>query len=405
MDTFVKRIITICVSLFLISYVGYQCVQVFYNPVKTEIVYSASEYETVDTEGITIRNETVLTEKKNGYLFYTIENGSRVSKNGVIAKVFPTEEDSRSQQQLDRLIQSLNQLKEIQSQGTTGKVNLDAIDKQIDQVLSSLAVSVNQPVLKDMNHWQSKLLALMNKKQITIGKASSFESRINSLTDLKNQLISSFSAATSSVKSPVAGYFVNKIDGFEDRFEFNNVKSLSADKLHGALAAEPNKAVKDVIGKIVGDYKWYLACIIPSAEAGELRQGAKPDLLLPFVTDEVIPSEVVAVNRDKDGSVVVIFECSYMSSELSYIRRESVQIRLKRYEGLRIPSNRIITNDKDEQGVYTLAGDTVAFKKVEILYAQPEFVICKQTDDKTYLQLYDDIIVEGKGIYDGKTVR
>ena len=405
MDTFVKRIITICVSLFLISYVGYQCVQGFYNPVKTEIVYSASEYETVDTEGITIRNETVLTEKKNGYLFYTIENGSRVSKNGVIAKVFPTEEDSRSQQQLDRLIQSLNQLKEIQSQGTTGKVNLDAIDKQIDQVLSSLAVSVNQPVLKDMNHWQSKLLALMNKKQITIGKASSFESRINSLTDLKNQLISSFSAATSSEKSPVAGYFVNKIDGFEDRFEFNNVKSLTADKLCGALAAEPNKAVKDVIGKIVGDYKWYLACIIPSAEAGELRQGAKPDLLLPFVTDEVIPSEVVAVNRDKDGSVVVIFECSYMSSELSSIRRESVQIRLKRYEGLRIPSNRIITNDKDEQGVYTLAGDTVAFKKVEILYAQPEFVICKQTDDKTYLQLYDDIIVEGKGIYDGKTVR
>ena len=52
MDTFIKRIITISLSLFLISYVIYQCVQVFYNPVKTETVYSSSEYKIIDAEGL-----------------------------------------------------------------------------------------------------------------------------------------------------------------------------------------------------------------------------------------------------------------------------------------------------------------------------------------------------------------
>ena len=51
MEPFIKRIVTVVVSLFLITYVGYQAFQVLYNPVKTETVYSYSVYDTVDAEG------------------------------------------------------------------------------------------------------------------------------------------------------------------------------------------------------------------------------------------------------------------------------------------------------------------------------------------------------------------
>ncbi len=405
MDTFVKRIITLCISLFLIAYVGYQAFQVLYNPVKTETVYNASVYDTLDAEGITIRNEKLISGEKNGYLYYTIENGSRVSKNGTIAEVYPTQADSRSQLQLDRLTENIAQLKEIQSQGTAGRVNLDVIDKQISQTIIELAVGVNTPNLKDMDLWQSKLLVLMNKRQVTVGKTVSFESRINSLTQLKNQLVSLYSVATSSIKSPVAGYFVSRIDGFENITDYNKVKTLSTKELQALLNTPPKVVNSDLIGKVVGDYKWYLACVIPAADAAQVRLGTKPDILLPFVSDETIPAEVVAANRDQSGNVAVVFECSYMSSQLSSIRRESVQIRLRKYEGLRVSSDSIITNEKGEQGVYVINGDTVVFRKVEILHALPGYVICKETDKKGYLELYDDIVVEGKGLYDGKMVR
>lgn len=405
MDTFIKRIITVCVSLFLIAYVIYQVFQVFYNPVRTETVYFASEYKTLDAQGVTVRNETLITGKKNGYLFYTVDNGSRVSRGGTIAKVFPTEADSRSQQQLDRLTKDIEQLKAIQSQGTAGRVNLDVLDKQIRRVIGELTTGIHSPSIRGMDEWQSRLLALMNKRQVTIGKAVSFESRINALTALKNQLVSSYSVATSSVESPVAGYFVSKTDGFEKSVNFDNVKLLTTEDINKALNTRPAKSDSNVTGKVVGDYKWYLACVLPAEDAGELRQGAKPEILLPFVSDEVIPAEVVAANRDTNGNVAIIFECSYMSSELSSIRCESVQIRMKRYEGLRVPSSSIITNDRDEQGVYTLVGDTVTFRKVETLLIKPDYVICREKNQEGYLRLYDDIVVEGKGIYDGKTVR
>lgn len=403
MDNFIKRVITVCVSLFLIAYVGYQCYRAFYNPVKTEQVSVAEVYETIDTEGITVRNETLIKGNKKGYLFYTVENGSRVSKNGTVAKVYPTEADCRSQRQLDKLTREIERLKEIQSQGAAGKVNLEVIDKQIKNTVCELTAGVHSPVIKNLDDMQSKIIELLNKRQITVGHAPNFESRINALNELKNQIVSSFSVATASYKSPVSGYFVGKADGFENSIDYNKVEKITVDDLRRLSSGSPS-VDKNIIGKVVGDYKWYLACIVPASKAGELRQGAKPDLLLPFVTDAVIPSSVVAVNRSSGDQVAVVFECSYMSSELSSIRHESVQIRLRRYEGLRVPSDCIFTNSENRQGVYILSGGKVEFRRVEILYAMPDYVICKQTGKKGYLEMYDDVIVGGKGLYDGKTV-
>ena len=71
MNAFVKRQLTVLGALFLLVYVGYQGYQVLYSPIRTETVYSQSMYETVDTRGFTVRNETPITGSASGYLFYS----------------------------------------------------------------------------------------------------------------------------------------------------------------------------------------------------------------------------------------------------------------------------------------------------------------------------------------------
>ena len=107
-------------------------------------------------------------------------------------------------------------------------VNLDVIDKQIKQCINSLTASVNQPVIKDLDELRSRLLALMNRRHALTGKSSGFEERIKSLTNTKNKLASSFSPATSTVKSPIAGYFVSKTDGFENYIDAQIVELTTA---------------------------------------------------------------------------------------------------------------------------------------------------------------------------------
>ena len=59
-----------------------------------------------------------------------------------------------------------------------------------------------------------------------------------------------------------------------------------------------------------------------------------------------------------------------------------------------------------QAGVYIRSGNVVAFRKIEQEYSEPaDYVICKETDESGWLHLYDDVIVGGRGLYDGKIIR
>ena len=47
----------------------------------------------------------------------------------------------------------------------------------------------------------------------------------------------------------------------------------------------------------------------------------------------------------------------------------------------------------------------VKFVEVNVIYSDDDYMICeKQTDDEKVLRLYDEVIVKGKNLYDGKIV-
>ena len=86
-------------------------------------------------------------------------------------------------------------------------------------------------------------------------------------------------------------------------------------------------------------------------------------------------------------------------------RRETIQIRLKEYTGLRVASSAVRVVD-GVRGVYVLSGIAAKFKPVNILYSNANFTICEtDTTKSSSLKLYDEVIVEGKDLYDGKMVK
>ena len=55
--------------------------------------------------------------------------------------------------------------------------------------------------------------------------------------------------------------------------------------------------------------------------------------------------------------------------------------------------------------MYIRVGNTVVFRKIEQEYnADPTYSLCRQVDKEGYLKLYDDVILGGKGLYDGKII-
>lgn len=406
MDTFLKRLITVLVALFLLVYVGFQAYQILNTTIEVETVGSYKVYETIETKGVAIRNETVVSQGADGYLFYTTENGGRVAKNGSIARVFPSENDAFLQQQLDLLDEEIETLRAINAQGTSDRANLSGINKQISRAWMAAVEGAQSPAFLNMPELRSDLLALLNKQQITIGRVENFNDRLAALTSARDALAGSFSKSTSEIRSPIAGYFVSRIDGYESMLTVEQAADMTPEDVSRALT-EPAAGAASGIGKVVGDYEWYLACVLPVEQASQIKEGTELTVRLPFVLNQAIPVRVTATNKDREGQVAVIFESSQMSKELSSIRIEQVQIQLKEYEGLRVPDEAIQFNDNQETGVYVRVGNALVFKRIKVLYhsEHDRYSICEQTDESGYLKLYDNIVVGGKDLYDGKIIR
>lgn len=412
MEPFFRRLLTAVFALFLIGYVAYQGFQIVYNPIQLETAVEYRVYDTIDTDGITVRNETLIPGEADGYLYYQTENGGRISKGGVIAQVFASEADALTQKKLNSLEEELQKLTEINNQGTANKANLELITKQMDRTVMEMVQDIHHSSLDAVTENEQTLLSLFNKYQITIGKVEDFTSRISALTEQKTSLSTSYQAATSTIQAPVAGYFVSEVDGWEQALDYSKALNFTVSDIAGALEKEAaSDAGSGYVGKMVGDYEWYLVCIVPTAQADSLQTGTELTVKMPFVSDDAVPVKVAAVNRDREGQAAVIFECSYMSSSLSSIRKEPIQIQKTLYEGIRVPQKAVAFGENGERGVYVQVGNTAVFKQIEIIYSDTDYIICADRGGESvgegeapYLQLYDDVIVEGKGLYNGKII-
>ena len=66
---------------------------------------------------------------------------------------------------------------------------------------------------------------------------------------------------------------------------------------------------------------------------------------------------------------------------------------------------------KEVNGVYVMLGSEIVFRLIVPLYSTSTYVICDPNPDEDELmtsetvQLYDEIVVEGTDLYDGKVVK
>ena len=76
------------------------------------------------------------------------------------------------------------------------------------------------------------------------------------------------------------------------------------------------------------------------------------------------------------------------------------------YEGLKVPKEAVRVDEEGNLGVYVITGMYSEFKKIDVLYETEDYYIV-DTDPTTTksLLVYDFIIVNGKGLANGKVIK
>ncbi len=392
------------VAAFVLIFVVYQVYASVYNPLTTESASYTSTYSAQPIEGIVIRNETVVENSVSGIYSYEVQEGGRVSKGGTIAKVYQTEAQAQARVTIAELDDRIRILEETQSYNDDKAADLDLINAKLRESFIQMVDIGKNGKYSNYTPVSDELLRLMNRKQIVTGEAQQFTAKIAELKAQRDILNESYPESANAIKSPHAGYFIYNIDGGENADLYTNLDSITPSVLQNYIQSI-NVTASSSVGKVVSDFEWYIAANIPFEFSYEITQGQKMRLKTGLSTVPELDVVVKSINRQEAGKeAVVVFSCKTMNSELAAMRIQKMEIITASYEGLRIPSDAIRIQD-NVRGVYVLAGTQAVFKPINVVYSYGKYSICEQQNSVSgALRLYDEVIVKGKNLYDGKII-
>ena len=395
------------------------------NELTTEIAVKYDYSESISADAVIIREETIVNNNvADGVEYYIVNDGDKVAVGSTVAKVFADETDAlfyNKTQEIDEKIAVLESLNTPYDNVSTDS----AVDAQIYLNICSLLDAVNDCNFKDRDTAAESLVYSINQRQRIVGTVSDFNPQIQALQQEKAKYTEAGSGYIAEIKAPKAGYFVADVDGFENVFDYDNVKDITVDDF--AKTYVPENISDTAIGKIVSGLDWFIVCKLSADDALSLSHSESyPEIIFNSATDEPVPVDLVALNQpSKQSDAVAVFKCNYMNSTLSSLRHESIQIIINSFEGVRLSKDalhddyvQVVDNEGEEtgetarvQGVYILHGSELMFREVSVIYAGSDFVIVDINPDSAILKsgktiiINDEVVIEGDDLYDGKIIK
>lgn len=407
----VVHIATIAVAAAALAYLGYHFFEGFSADIETEYATLVTDSDVVPLDAYIMRSESVIfaASATSGHsVGYVFSDGTKVHGGQVVANIYTGDGSSdEAIVDLDRRIDLLES-----SNLTDGMTSSDTyvIDSKIQNYYYLIHQSTLLGNYSNLTKRRDELLTLINKRRILTGVTTGYSDRIESLTAERALLSAGQDTISESVEAPYAGYFYSTTDGYESTFSASKVESLTLAEFDKMLSSQPTRYSDRAVGKMVSDFNWYIVCETTRDSLRYFTKGYSYYVNFPYNDDISIKmtlSNVVSeVGSDR---VLLVLETERIPEDFSFRRMQPVEIVRSSYTGYRVPISAARLVD-GKQGVYIMIGNTIEFREIDILLEMDGYYIVAEQDpvnDPDYaskLGLYDQIVVSGKNLYDGKLI-
>ena len=406
-------------------YVGYQALQVLFPPNTYETALLATVSDAVDADGVLLFDEVYV--PGSGTLGYLAADGERVSAGTAVAEIYSSPQQAALRQQLTSLNDQVELLQ--RSQNTTA-TQLDLLKKERASALYDLMDALDSSSYEDTEQGEENYILAQNKLWVITGEVSDFSSQIAALTEQSAQVQAQLGEPT-QITAPQTGYFIRSSAAGRLNAGAEDILALDAAGLQAYLNSDPELPLDGCVGKVVSGFAWQYVGLC-SAKEGEklLGDNGKPltrsvKIKFPGQMETPLKATVAEVSIDEaSGLARFVITCEIINGDVLRLSRANAQIIVGETTGLRIPSEAIhyLKEDGTESetqgenyipGVYVKYGNLARFCKIDPvdndhpLVTDGDYrIIMPSSTDKTKtvseVRLYDEIIVFGQNLYDGK---
>ncbi len=408
--------LTILIAL-LILYTVYHVMYGIADNVDTTPAGLVEQRTSVVLEGVIFREEEGITTKNKGDMRPYYYDGERVSVDAAVASVYTKSVNTDLNAKIAELEEKLDILKQSNVSGLVSVVDIEKIKADVDTLYSTMMLAVSTGDLLRASRAEKEMLIAMNKLAIYEGKVKNYNDDISKIENELDTLYDSFVGEREYIFADKGGYFYHSLDGYEDILTQDVLASLTAEKLDELIASVKKTPTREssYTAKFVYNNVWSIAVLCDRGSASLLEEGKIYNAVLFDVRERELDLKLQSIKDNGGESVVLVFTCSDMPEGFDFTRYQEFRLDISSIEGYRVPKEALVTvTDKttgeEKIGVYTVNASVVSFKRVEIIgESEGYYVVAKYDRSKDnyreYLNINDLIVLDVKGMYDGKTLK
>lgn len=212
---------------------------------------------------------------------------------------------------------------------------------------------------------------------------------------LKNgEKISKNTQIADGLLAPEAGILIKSLDGYENKYNRNNIKDITINELE--KAKDSKEKLHGI--KIINNSQWYICAFIK--ENIEFKKGTFKEINL---ANGTYSGQIIDVFSKNEGKLIV-FRVKDDLDAANMNRAFSGNIIRTKYNGIIIPSEALVKYD-NVTGVFLKHNGYAEFKRIEVLFQGKEKAVISTKNEKYSITENDDIILNPKRIKDGMKVK
>lgn len=428
----------VIVSVVIILFARHHIVKDFEDKVETQPAVLDDFNEALTVDAYILRREEVLYSSSTGVVNYLVDDGEKVAVGDEVADIYRSGNGSVREriEAIDARIASLERVENSAKYLSVSDIN------KIDTIIENLIISASRETSKNgfvsASSLAEEILFRMNLRQLLTGEKESFTDELAALRAERAAAVAGLTDVAETVDTDVSAYYFYEVDGYETAFAFDDIDSLSYSDVKAMMSAQPTLLSGKEAGKLVLDYTWYALLPTDAETAAYFETGKSYDLDFSASGKTVsMTLKSVLVDTDRTSGVAcLVFSSTVMPEDFDYMRMQPVSVNVKEYEGYKLPLGAVRIVDYDGvpvEGVYILYGNTVRFRRIDIILSQDGYVLCRPaeaTEDEDdgifdfpmvgeteteppetalyetvpFLELYDLVIISAKELYDGKII-
>lgn len=347
-----NRIVILLFSLAIVGYFAGAAWKGLRDPYPTVQAYAYSVDDTLEATGYLVREERVLSGS-GGIVRLLPAEGEKVAAGTTVALLYANEEALERSQRLETLEEEAEQLSSViaaageLTQGETGRRVTDAmvelhsaVEKgdftRLESQVSTFKTAVYQQAQRYGD--AGDLAAALSSVEAEIAAL-----RLQTAQDEQRMILLQPEGAGSRAGRVVvteSGVFSGQVDGYESILTPEGLERLTPSAID-ALEGQALPVGESQLCRLITDATWYFVFPLEEAEARRLSEGGTVTVRFSRDWSGDVDMTVERIGTPENGRVAVLLSSHRFLSDITLLRRQTVELVFNSMEGIRVPTEAV----------------------------------------------------------------